>query len=76
MQFLDSYAAHLETRMGHDRHFCPTWKSSVIAYRLVHPFPVGHDESHLKSSAVSRVVEEYTVRDKVTSIGFLNGMPS
>ena len=74
MQVLDSYEAHLETRVGHDRHFCPAWRSKYLVDRALaqdNPLPNlnNNDNAMVKAGAVERVVDEYTVRDKVTSIG-------
>ena len=72
MQFIDSYEAHLELRVGHDRRLCPTWRSKYLVDRVLaqdNPLPNANnnDNAMLRAAAVERVVNEYTVRDKVTS---------
>lgn len=73
MQFIDSYEAHLELRVGHDRHLCQAWRSRYLVDRaLAMDNPLSNvknnrDNTKVRAAAVERVVDEYTVRDKVTS---------
>lgn len=67
--FIDSYEAHLALRVGHDRHLCPAWRSKYLVDRALamdRPVPNIHnmDVEMVRSAPVSRVVEEYTIRDK------------
>jgi hypothetical protein len=65
-------------RVGHDRTLCPGWRSKYLvdgALASDNPKPSFHnkDSEMVSAGAIQRVLEEYTVWDKVTMISiFLN----
>jgi hypothetical protein len=70
MQFIDSYQQHLEQLVGEDRHLSPAWKSKYLVDRALkgdapQSSRWNRDSLLAKAGAVNRVLEEYTVRDKV-----------
>jgi hypothetical protein len=72
MQVIDCYQQHLALRVGHDRTLCPGWRSKYLVDRALerdNPKPSLHnkDSEMVSAGAIQRVLEEYTVRDKVTT---------
>lgn len=73
MQVIDGYLAHLAPRIGHDRYLCPAWRSKFLVDQSIsgnktEESSSNMDHSMAKSGAIKRVMEEYTVRDKVSFV--------
>ena len=69
-QIIDAYQTHLALRVGHDRHLCPAWRSKYLVDRAKardnpKPSTYNMDSALSRAGAVRRVLDEYTVRDKV-----------
>ena len=69
-QIIDAYQTPLALRVGHDRHLCPAWRSKYLVDRAKardnpEPSTYNMDSALSRAGAVRRVLDEYTVRDKV-----------
>ncbi|KAM0931877.1 hypothetical protein ACQ4PT_000052 [Festuca glaucescens] len=67
---IDGYLGHLALRVGHDRFLCPAWRSKYLVYQAIagdkpQESSKNMDSAMVRSNAVRRVLEEYTVREKI-----------
>jgi hypothetical protein len=67
---IDGYLRHLALRVGHDRFFYLDWGSKFLVDRAIAGDKVEEsiknmDNAMEKSRTIGRVLDEYTVRDKV-----------
>ncbi|KAM0876005.1 hypothetical protein ACQ4PT_036468 [Festuca glaucescens] len=66
----DMVHGYLALHVGHDRFLCPAWRSKYLVDRTnagdkVQESSKNMDCAMVRSGAVSRVLEEYTMRDKI-----------
>ncbi|KAM0821432.1 hypothetical protein ACQ4PT_072221 [Festuca glaucescens] len=69
-QVIDGYLGNLALRVGHDRFLCPPWRSKYLVDRAIagdkpQESSKNIDSEMVRSNAVRRVLEEYTVREKI-----------
>ncbi|KAM0929678.1 hypothetical protein ACQ4PT_001686 [Festuca glaucescens] len=67
---IDGYLGHLALRVGHDHFLCPAWRSKYLVDRAIagdkpKESSKNMDIEMVRSNAVCRVLEEYTVPEKI-----------
>ncbi|KAM0928107.1 hypothetical protein ACQ4PT_002274 [Festuca glaucescens] len=67
---IDGYLGHLALRLGHDRFLCPAWRFKYLVDRAIagdkpQESSKNMDSEMVRSNAVRRVLEEYTMREKI-----------